>query len=319
MKKKFMKFLIAASVITVFASFASLAASITIDSIDEVNTTTGDVKVSFTATDMAAADQVTALVFTPTAQNSGPVDTNIVYIDQNSNGTFSGKLNFKMKAGVEAGTDCTLLMGGTGVATAASKDFEYTDYVSGYNVSGTVSGVTVTEYTDPDLLEMMFGDKASTFGFTINLKSIDQSEILQVADVTYNGSVFTYTFPEKVKPGEYAVQIYKPGFVIRTFPLTVEDENVVIEDKNLVYGDPFFDLGADGSDMSSVISVFGTDIFGTTSASGLEYDGSCDYNGDAGIDGSDLGEMVSAMRAANDVFVYEEDFDKVDIFDMEIE
>ncbi|MBR3576646.1 MAG: hypothetical protein IKL42_04495 [Clostridia bacterium] len=101
MKKKFMKFLIAASVITVFASFASLAASITIDSIDEVNTTTGDVKVSFTATDMAAADQVTALVFTPTAQNSGPVDTNIVYIDQNSNGTFSGKLNFKMKAGVK--------------------------------------------------------------------------------------------------------------------------------------------------------------------------------------------------------------------------
>ncbi|MBR2878091.1 MAG: hypothetical protein IKB92_03210, partial [Clostridia bacterium] len=162
MKKKFMKFLIAASVITVFASFASLAASITIDSIDEVNTTTGDVKVSFTATDMAAADQVTALVFTPTAQNSGPVDTNIVYIDQNSNGTFSGKLNFKMKAGVEAGTDCTLLMGGTGVATAASKDFEYTDYVSGYNVSGTVSGVTVTEYSDPEFLEMMFGDKADT-------------------------------------------------------------------------------------------------------------------------------------------------------------
>lgn len=319
MKKKLLKFLIAASVVTVLASVASLAASITIDSVDEINTTTGDVKVSFTATDMSATDQITALVYTPTAQNSGPVDTNIVYIDQNSNGTFSGKLNFKMKAGVASGTNCTLLMGGTGVANAASKEFTYTNFSLGYNVSGTVSGVTVTEYSDAEILEMMLGEKADTFGFTINLKSADQTEILQVANVTYNGTVFTYTFPEKVKAGDYAVQIYKPGFVIRTFPLTVEDENVVIEDKNLVYGDPFFDLGADGSDMSSVISVFGTDIFGTTSASGLEYDGSCDYNGDAGIDGSDLGEMVSAMRAANDVFVYEEDFDKVDIFDMEIE
>lgn len=317
MKKKFMKFLIAASVITVFASFASLAASITIDSIDEVNTTTGDVKVRFTATDMAAADQVTALVFTPTAQNSGPVDTNIVYIDQNSNGTFSGKLNFKMKAGVEAGTDCTLLMGGTGVATAASKDFEYTDYVSGYNVSGTVSGVTVTEYSDSDLLEMMFGDKASTYGFTINLKSIDQSEILQVADVAYNGSVFTYTFPEKVKPGEYVVQIYKPGFLVRNFAITVGSEDLVIVDKDLKYGDVFADCGIDGMDTAAVFSAFGADIE-TDASNGTPYSASYDSNGDCGIDGLDTGASASAFRAGYDVEVYGEE-QSIDIGDLVIE
>lgn len=317
MKKKFMKFLIAASVITVFASFASLAASITIDSIDEVNTTTGDVKVSFTATDMAAADQVTALVFTPTAQNSGPVDTNIVYIDQNSNGTFSGKLNFKMKAGVEAGTDCTLLMGGTGVATAASKDFTYTTFSLGYNVSGTVSGVTVTEYTDADYLEMMFGDKASTFGFTINLKSIDQSEILQVADVTYNGSVFTYTFPEKVKSGDYVVQIYKPGFLVRNFPITVGSENLVIEDKDLKYGDVATDCLVDSTDTARVLAAFGADIE-TPSPKGVAYSDARDFNGDCLIDSSDVGKVLSSFKSGYDVLIYEED-ENIDIEDIVIE
>ena len=306
MKKKIMKFLIAASVVTVFASFASLAASITIDSVDEVNTTTGDVKVSFTASDMAAADQVTALVFTPTAENSGPVDTNIVYIDQNSNGTFSGKLNFKMKAGVAPGTDCTLLMGGTGVATAASKDFEYTDYISGYNVSGTVSGVTIIEYTDADYLEMMFGDKAGTYGFTINLKSADQSEILQVATVTYNGTVFTYAFPEKVKTGDYVVQIYKPGFLVRNFPITVGSENLVIEDKDLKYGDCYLDCLVDSSDTGEILATFGADIE-TPSVLGVEYKDSYDYNGDCLIDGSDSGEALASLKAGYDVYIYGED------------
>lgn len=317
MKKKFMKFLIAASVITVFASFASLAASITIDSIDEVNTTTGDVKVSFTATDMAAADQVTALVFTPTAQNSGPVDTNIVYIDQNSNGTYSGKLNFKMKAGVAENTECTLLMGGTGVATAASKDFEYTDYVSGYNVSGTVSGVTVTEYSDPDLLEMMFGDKASTYGFTINLKSIDQSEILQVADVTYNGSVFTYTFPEKVKPGEYVAQIYKPGFLVRNFAITVGSVDLVIEDKDLKYGDIEEDCIVDTTDTSLLFRAVNTNIEEANSA-GITYQYMYDSNADCIVDTTDTSIVIVSYKAGYNIEVYEED-QSIDIGDLTVE
>lgn len=302
MKRKLMKFLVAASVVTVFASFASLAASITIDSVDEVNTTTGDVKVSFTATDMAAADQVTALVFTPTAQNSGPVDTNIVYIDQNSNGTFSGKLNFKMKADVVPGTDCTLLMGGTGVATAASKEFKYTDYSSGYNVSGTVSGVTVG---NTNFLEQMYGDKVSTYGFTINLKNADRSAILQTAAVTYSNSVFTYTFPEKVKTGNYVVQIYKPGFFIRNFEITVESADLMIADRNLYYGDLNFNLGMDGGDTGAVLSAYGANIL-LPSASGTAYNAMYDYNGNCAIEGGDTGSAIASYAAKYNVLSYGE-------------
>ncbi|MBR2471194.1 MAG: hypothetical protein IKB55_00785 [Clostridia bacterium] len=305
MKKKIMKFLIAASVVTVFASFASLAASITIDSVDEVNTTTGDVKVNFTATDMAAADQVTALVFTPTAENSGPVDTNIVYIDQNSNGTFSGKLNFKMKAGVAPGTDCTLLMGGTGVATAASKDFEYTDYISGYNVSGTVSGVTIEETSDEELVELMFGDKTATFGFTINLKNADQSAILQTAAVTYANNVFTYTFPEKVKTGDYVVQIYKPGFLVRNVAITVGSEDLVIEDRNLYYGDINSNFWLDVADIGTLLSALTADVF-TPSSRGTEYSDAYDYNGNCMVDIADTGVALASLRAGYDVLSYGE-------------
>ena len=317
MKKKLFKFLIAASVVTVFASVASLAASITIDSVDEVNTTTGDVKVSFTATDMASADQVTALVYTPNAQNSGPVDTNIVYIDQNSNGTYSGKLNFKMKAGVAEGTECTLLMGGTGVATAASTDFTYTTFSLGYNVSGTVSGVTVFEYSDPDLLEMMFGDKASTFGFTINLKTIDQTTILQTANVTYNGTVFTYTFPEKVKAGEYAVQIYKPGFLVRNFAITVGSDDLVIEDKDLKYGDIEEDCIVDTTDTSLLFRAINTNIEEANSV-GVTYNHMYDSNADCIVDTTDTSVVIVSYKAGYTIEVYEED-QSIDIGDLTLE
>jgi len=127
MKKKLFKFLIAASVITIFASFASLAASITIvENSEEINAETGEVSINFTTSeDMKDTDKITALVYTPDSTNPEPVDTNVVYIDQNTKSSYNGTLSFKMKEDVESGTACTLRMGGTGVETAAVYDFTY--------------------------------------------------------------------------------------------------------------------------------------------------------------------------------------------------
>mgnify|MGYP003293776877 CR=1 FL=1 len=126
MKKKLFKFLIAASVITIFASFASLAASITIvENSEKINTETGEVSINFTPSeDMKDTDKITALVYKG-GTNTEPVDTNVVYIDQNTKSSYNGTLSFKMKEDVESGTACTLRMGGTGVETAAVYDFTY--------------------------------------------------------------------------------------------------------------------------------------------------------------------------------------------------
>ncbi len=200
MNRKLLKFLIAVSVVMVFASFATLAASITIDSIDELNITTGEVEVSFTATDMASTDQITVLVYTPDETNPVPVDTNIVYIDQNSNGTYSGKLNFKMKAGVGVGTKCTLLMGGTGVAEAASYEFIYKEFEVTITVNKTGSGIAEisTDEATGLISAVVPGNKKVKLNITpaigYYISSVQENGVEKAGSFdAYKGSTYTYT------------------------------------------------------------------------------------------------------------------------------
>ena len=147
MKKKFMKFLIAASLITVFASFATLAASITIEENSEViNTATGEVSINFTTSeDMEDTDQITALVCSSEA-SSEPAEADVFYIDQNTKGTYNGTLTFEMKEEATPGETYTLRMSGTGVANADEYVFTYEDSMRKVTI-GETTGNGIVEFS----------------------------------------------------------------------------------------------------------------------------------------------------------------------------
>ncbi|MBQ9097733.1 MAG: hypothetical protein IJY55_04985 [Clostridia bacterium] len=199
MKKKLFKFLIAASVITVFASVASLAASITIEENSEViNTETREVSINFTTSDIADTDQITALVYI--SDDSGPADTNIVYIDQNTKSEYGETFSFKMKGDIKDGTQCTLLMGGTGVEQAAEYDFIYGNIPTTVTINETTNGIVEFSTTDKSSVTVQKNTKVylniiPAIGYYIESVKENGTEKAGSIDV-YRGGTYTYVASE---------------------------------------------------------------------------------------------------------------------------
>lgn len=200
MKKKLFKFLIAASVVMVLASVASLAASITIvENSEVINTDTGEVSINFTTSeDMEDTDQITALVCSSEA-SSEPAEEDVFYIGQNTKGTYKGTLTFGMKKEATPGTTYTLRMSGTGVTTAAEYDFTYGELTREVSVSKTGSGIAELS-TDTETGNKLTVEKGTevklnitpAIGYYISSLTENGAEKAGSLDA-YKGDTYTYT------------------------------------------------------------------------------------------------------------------------------
>ncbi len=201
MKKKLFKFLITASVVTVFASFASLAASIAIvEDSEEINIDTGEVSINFTTSeDMEDTDQITALVHSSEA-SSEPAETDVFYIDQNTKGTYNGKLSIKMKEGATPGETYTLRMGGTGVTTPAEYEFEYENSMKTVSVKETENGIAELSTSTESGLSEVTVEKNTKVKLNITpaigyyISSIKKNDAEEPGSIdAYKGGTYTYT------------------------------------------------------------------------------------------------------------------------------
>lgn len=200
MKGKVIKFFVAASVVTVFASVASLAASINIvENSEVVNTVTREVSIDFTTSDIEDTDQITALVYKTGETNSEPKETDVVYIDQNTKGTYNGTLTFEMKDDVGIGTACTLRMGGTGVTNADEYNFTFGELTRDVSVSKTENGIAELS-TDTETGNKLTVKKDTVVKLNITpaigyyISSIKKNGEQEAGSIdAYKGGIYTYT------------------------------------------------------------------------------------------------------------------------------
>lgn len=219
-----------------FVLNVSAATSVSIGEITSDYTLT-DVSIPYTVTGGVETDQITMLVY----NSAGGVvasETNIVYIDQISHQA-TGTFDFKMKDGSPNGV-YTVLMGGTNIATAASKNFTYGPVImpTSYTVTGEVNcyANNVTNVSS----KLSQWNANSDKGFFITLKNAAQTTVIKTATLTYNtGKIANFTFTN-VAPGSYVIQIYRIGTIARCFPITLGEqttETVDVGQKHLFLGD----------------------------------------------------------------------------------
>lgn len=151
--------------VAMLCSFTALgAASVTVDPIDDItlpsSSATETVTIGYTGTEVA---EVTMLAY---AGTETPAVGDIVYANQITNGA-SGTYAFDLDKDSKAGT-YTVLVGGTGLATAASETFVYSTTVPTYAVTiGAVTGGYVSAY---DAAGNVIDLSAVTAGTDVTLK-----------------------------------------------------------------------------------------------------------------------------------------------------
>lgn len=311
MKSLTKKALMLALAIAVVCSFAVFAAS----DITGTSATLGENGVSVTVayTAPATASQVTILVFktanggeSTDTVNAAPVinadgTTNIVYIDQKAN---AQSLDFSLRSTDGDGT-YKVLIGGTGVAEAATAEFTKTSVVepTGYTISGSIDSIVnlgnPADYADdPDTaayIEEYNARYAATFvvydlnsgeeikTFTIDEQQVNPEDAIGIATFAVEG----------LEAGEYYIEISRPGRISRGITIIVSD-NIDIGLLEMAKGDVNGDTDLNANDTAYLLTYI-------NSAEKSETDGiywNADYDESESVDANDLPALFNDLKTS---------------------
>jgi len=146
--------------------------------------------------------------------------------------------------------------------------------------------------------------KAGNPGLPLDWSVVGKTPEMANNEVLLKDSVPTapiglYTFTN-VKKGDYILEIYRPGFLIRWGKVSVDEHGMTLGHREILAGDITGDLWIEVSDISYLKA-----LLGNTYTEG--YDPKYDFNGDGTIDSRDLNFLLFNLDAF--FGIYEETID----------
>lgn len=247
------KLLLRLSCVFIIISFTVTAFALN-SMVDEENITVSDTEneigITVPYTPAPGVEQVTLLAVRGGEDPPETIEeSDIVYIDQQSAELSS--FSFAVDKGKFDGENryIHIKLGGTSVETP---DLVTMEIYSGHSISGTVS--TAADYYDFEDADIN-NELNSAWKTTVELRpSFLSDTVIATADVDPETKAFELT---DIENGTYVLEIKRAGYLSRYVTVTVENEDVALQDKPIIPGDFNNDLVIDPADASALWYVMG--------------------------------------------------------------